>query len=379
MSTFRVPVESITVEPHPNADALEVATIQGYQSLVRKGAFKTGDLVAYIPEASILPPALIEEMGLVGKLAGSESNRVKAIRLRGTVSQGLCYPAREGWVEGQDVAAELGVTKWEPMQPAVESDEPRARRQPNRTHNPNTFVVGANRAISYDIEAYKAHAKRGILQEGEPVTYTEKIHGSWVSFGLMPPHLTHPEYGDFLVSSKGLSQRGLALKPEESANTWYWRAAREFGIEARLRRFAANNLALPIPVFVIGEVFGQGVQDLDYGQPLTFRAFDVLVGNPNPDAPEVLRGNYLGDNGIDLALGLMEIERVPVLYRGPWTMQTMRDFTDGKETISGGAKHIREGIVVRPVNERTHPVVGRVIFKSVSADYLLRKNGTEYQ
>jgi RNA ligase (TIGR02306 family) len=374
VSTFRVPVESITVEPHPNADALEIATIQGYQSLVRKGAFKSGDLVAYIPEASILPSALIEEMGLTGWLAGGESNRVKAIRLRGTVSQGLCYPARAGWVEGQDVAAELGIIKWEPMQP-VEAGIPRVRRM----DNPNAFMVGANRAISYDIEAYKAHAKRGILQEGEPVTYTEKIHGSWVSFGLMPPHLAHPEYGDFLVSSKGFSQRGLALKPEESANTWYWRAAREFGIEAKLRKFAANNLAIPIPVFVIGEVFGQGVQDLDYGQPLTFRAFDVFVGSPNPEAPEAERGNYLGDDGVDLALGLMELERVPVLYRGPWSMQTMRDFTDGRETISGGAKHIREGIVVRPVAERTHPVVGRVILKSVSADYLLRKNGTEYQ
>ncbi|MYG14266.1 MAG: RNA ligase (ATP), partial [Gammaproteobacteria bacterium] len=41
-------------------------------------------------------------------------------------------------------------------------------------------------------------------------------------------------------------------------------------------------------------------------------------------------------------------------------------------------RHMREGVVVRPVAERESPGLGRVILKSVSGDYLTRKGGTEY-
>jgi RNA ligase (TIGR02306 family) len=55
MSNFSVPVKRIlSIEPHPNADAIEFAVIDGYRSIVKKGAFNVGDLVAYIPEGSLL-------------------------------------------------------------------------------------------------------------------------------------------------------------------------------------------------------------------------------------------------------------------------------------------------------------------------------------
>ena len=38
----------------------------------------------------------------------------------------------------------------------------------------------------------------------------------------------------------------------------------------------------------------------------------------------------------------------------------------------------REGVVIRPHDERRHDIIGRVILKSVSDAYLLRKNGTEH-
>lgn len=377
MSTFKVPVEVVTIEPHPNADALEIANIQGFQAIVRKGQFQTGQLIAYIPEAAIVPDDLLESMGLRGALHGPNKNRVKAIRLRGIVSQGLVYPMRDGWVEGQDVAEELGITKWEPRPDVPDDGELRPRRTPQG--NPNAFSVGASRTIRYDIENYRAHAKRGILTEGEDVTYTEKIHGSWVCFALLPKGMAHAEYGDFIVTSKGLAKSGQALKPdvEGGRGNWYWRAAREFDIEAKMREIWGRSCGFP--VFLMGEVFGEGVQDLTYGTPLTFRAFDIYIGNPSPDAPGSERGTFLSDTALELFLGYMSLARVPVLYRGPFSVESMRQYTRGTETISGKGAHIREGIVVRPVNERTHPSVGRVIFKSVSEDYLLRKGGTEYQ
>lgn len=99
MSSFQVPVKRIrAIEAHPNADAIEFAVVDGYRSIVRKGDFASGELVAYIPEASSVPEAVIRRLGLwdaekgKGKLSGKAGNRVSAIKLRGQISQGLCYP-----------------------------------------------------------------------------------------------------------------------------------------------------------------------------------------------------------------------------------------------------------------------------------------------
>jgi len=161
MSTFSVTVERITVLEHPNADALELAQVGDYQAIVRKDQFKSGDLVAYIPEQAVVPQALLREMGLEGKLAGKAKNRVKAIRLRGILSQGLVYPARPEWQEGADVANILGITKWEPPIPAHLSGE--------------VFAAGQDRTLKYDIENFKRFPH--ILEEGEEVVFTEKLHG----------------------------------------------------------------------------------------------------------------------------------------------------------------------------------------------------------
>lgn len=80
MSTLGVTTERLTVHPHPNADALELAQVGLLRAVVAKGAHRTGDWVVHIPENELLPDALIEELGLTGKLAGSRRNRVKAIR-----------------------------------------------------------------------------------------------------------------------------------------------------------------------------------------------------------------------------------------------------------------------------------------------------------
>jgi len=80
MSTFSVPVTKITnIIPIEGADSIELAQVFGYQSVVGKGQYSVGDIVVYIPEAAIVPDWILHEMNLVGKLAGKEKNRVKAI------------------------------------------------------------------------------------------------------------------------------------------------------------------------------------------------------------------------------------------------------------------------------------------------------------
>ena len=70
MSTLRVTAEVLTVHEHPNADALELAQVGLYRAVVAKGAYRTGDAAVYIPEQSVLPAGLIEELGLTGTAGG---------------------------------------------------------------------------------------------------------------------------------------------------------------------------------------------------------------------------------------------------------------------------------------------------------------------
>lgn len=98
MSTLKCEVVRVTIQEHPNADALEIAQVRGYQSIVRKGQFETGDLAVYIPEQAIVPEWLLRRLNLwdddkgKGKLAGSNGDRVKAQKIRGVLSQGILLP-----------------------------------------------------------------------------------------------------------------------------------------------------------------------------------------------------------------------------------------------------------------------------------------------
>lgn len=145
--SFSVPIKRIAgIERHPNAGAIEIAVIDGYRSIVKKGEFQKGGLVAYIPEGAVLPKWLLQRIGFwdaekgCGKLRGKDGNCVKAIRLRGELSQGICYPvdhelqtefahtffgfdgARQ-LQDGDDVASILGIIKYEPRVPVAMTDE----------------------------------------------------------------------------------------------------------------------------------------------------------------------------------------------------------------------------------------------------------------
>lgn len=368
MATFTVTVTRLRdVEPHPNADRLELAVVGDYRSVILKDQYKKGDLVAYVPEAAVLPDPVLEKLNMKGSslLAGKAKNRVKAIRLRGSLSQGLCYPAEPDWEEGQDVADILGIVKYVPPIPAHLSGQ--------------VYPIGKEWVWNFDIENVKAWPD--VLQEGEPVTFTEKIHGTWTGFGLIPDEGND---ASFIVSSKGLFAQGLAFKdvPENDHNL-YIRVARHLRVEEKLREIFLVHLIskAPLPIYVFGETFG--MQDLKYGastgqdEKIGFRVFAVYVGKPG-------QGSFFGDHLLEEFCRTTGLPRVPVLYRGAFSKEVMLQYTSGRETVSGQEMHIREGVVVTPVEERTDPLLGRVVLKSVSDKYLTRKGKkgrevTEYE
>ena len=360
------PAVRLAIEPHENADALELAKVGGYRAVVVKGRYQTGDLAVYVPEGSLVPGYLQERLGLVGRLAGSKKNRVKAIRLRGVLSQGLIVPidgggtienghgARRAVSEGDDLAAFLGIEKYVPPVPASMAGA--------------VWAAGQDRTLGYDVDNVKRWPD--VLEEGEPVVITEKVHGTFLGCGVLPDALAHPDHGRAVVFSKGLGGKGLAFDRSEGDANLYTRAVTAYGIAEAIER--AFGRQLDAPVFVLGEVFGRGVQDLGYGtEPHGVRVFDVYLGRRG-------HGRYLDDAELDAACEALGLDRVPVLYRGPYSEAVLAEWTDGRETLSGSDAHLREGVVVRSAVERRDDALGRVQLKSVSEAYLTRKGGTEF-
>lgn len=383
MSTFEVKVYKLKIEPHNNADSLELAVVGDYRSCVRKGQFMTGDFGVYIPEGAIVPDWLIEKIGLTGKLAGPTHNRVKAMKLRGVVSQGLIYPVRslssrpvlvvEGKpyisladgmmtemipiidvVEGQDVAELLGITKYEPPIPVHMAGE---------VFNAHGYT------ISYDIENIKKFPD--IIEDLDLVVMTEKLHGTWTCLGY------HPDVGN-VVTSKGLSGQGLAFKfNEANKDNLYIRSLNGTQIETEnvIDRAKSVSELKDTAFYILGETYGKGVQDLTYGADKPqFRVFDIYVGNPGA-------GRYLHFPELVSVCKALNVEMVPIVYHGPFNKRKLIEVTNGLETLSGKATNIREGVVVKTVVERRDVLIGRVQLKSVSDAYLLRKNvdATELQ
>lgn len=99
--------------PHDNADALEIARIDGWVSVVKKEEFKQDDLIVFCEIDSILPKDRPEFEFLAPKY------RVKTVRLRGVTSQGICFPLsllpqrEKPYEEDEDVTEILGVVKYE--------------------------------------------------------------------------------------------------------------------------------------------------------------------------------------------------------------------------------------------------------------------------
>lgn len=377
MATFDVTVRLLDeVSPHPNAERLELARVGGFYTVVAKGQFQTGQQVAYIPEAAVLPEGLLQRMNLTGKLAGPEFNRVKAVKLRGMLSQGLVLETEPHWQVGQSVMAELGITKFDPGVPEGAEGE--------------RYALEQEEYVPFDIDNIKSHPH--LIEEGESVVMTEKMHGVFMAVGataaVLPDNDPRPHHkGRAFVSSKGvLSDRNAFIldpAPKEDGEpvkpNLYVTAAFRHGLLdkaiALADRFGEN-------VFILGEVFGMGIQDLNYGIPAgerAFKAFAIAVRAPE-DQPVIGGWNWLGDKALDEALALVGLERAPVIYRGPFSQAALMEATNGREQVSGREVHLREGVVVVPTVERMSQELDtfRVALKSVSDAYLSRKGGTEY-
>jgi RNA ligase (TIGR02306 family) len=390
MSVFEVPIVRINkVISHPNADRLSLNYFREYITISAKledgsHRYKEGDLVVYVPVGAIVPEWLLkkgfwDEKNNKGILAGSKGNRVKDLKIRGVLSQGIMFPVESptqseytvafclsnegilmnedisiGVNEGDNVAEFLGITKYEPTIPASMEGE--------------VVYIGMENVLKFDLENIKKYPE--LLVNGDVVEITEKLHGTMMGIGynakIDNPELWSDETGQnsLFCFSKGLGSKGLVFKNNEKNA--------QSNVYVKIMNQIHENLttmchSVVNEVFMFGEVAGNGIQDLGYGfaKP-QFRLFGVaymIDGYPVWVSRDILEewAEYMG------------VECVPLLYRGPWNPK-LRQLRDGKSTL---ADHIREGIVI--ATQYADETFRRVILKDVSEDYLTRKNGTELQ
>lgn len=332
------------VYPHPNADALELAHIKGWQCVIPIGKYRAGDLVTYIPIDSMIPLEHADRWGITKYLSvKSASNdmetpipagRVRCARLRGEPSFGVIIDREvPTWEEGRDVKAHYGVFKYiPPIKPTAGDAE-----------TPHPLFVEYT-----DIENLRNFPD--VLEEGEEVVLTEKLHGTNCRVALIEGELT--------AGSMSVRRKRPDSEEAMAVNT-YWHPLTLPAVKTLLETAGSRHRQF----ILFGEVYGSKIQDLHYGCKgrFGFRAFDILAD-----------GKYLDAEAFFGLCAQFGVETVPVLYRGPFTLETVRAFSEGNTTL--GDVHIREGVVVKPIVERTHPKTGRVVLKYIGDQYLFSKS-----
>src|SRR5687767_5841424 len=186
---FKVPYTTITaINPHPNADRLELATVYGFQVIVGKNLFKPGDKAIYVPIDSILPDALEIVLFPPDSKIKLHHHRVRQIKIRGLASQGmLIYPKElvdyydfgslgKYLKEETDLRDILGIKKYEPPEPknyTGTQERPQSRKKLNPLFHKYNGVNNIKWLPNF-------------FQENEEIWVQEKLHGTNCRVGKLP-------------------------------------------------------------------------------------------------------------------------------------------------------------------------------------------------
>lgn len=352
MSTFIVPVVEIAdIQPHNNADSLELLTVLGWQVCSQKGTHHIGDKVVYFPPDTVMSTELSDRFSVTPYL---DKGRIRCVKLRGEPSFGLIVkPDNAEWEVGANVAEYYDVRKYEPPPPKVNKRALGTRGTQYSDALPEVDLFPRYTAIE-NMRHYP-----DLLISDEEVVVTEKIHGCSSRIGLVE--------GEWMIGSHK-TRRKL---PEEEVFDFegehrYWYPLSLSSVRAMLEAIGKGHKQ----VVLYGEIYGDSVQSLSYGEKgtLGYRAFDLLID-----------GKYANYAEFSVACDEFNVLQVPILSITPYSLLCIKQLSTGKTTLlKDHEAHIREGVVVRPVDERTDPKIGRVILKYVSDAYLLNKNISDY-
>jgi RNA ligase (TIGR02306 family) len=328
------------LRPIPGADAIECAIVGGWTCVVKKGEYAAGDLVVYCEIDSFIPTAIAPFLTKPGQYAktyeGIEGERLRTVKLRGQLSQGLLLPHDIVWDknmfdfnrfdEGDDVSELLGITKYEAPIPAELAGEVKGmfpsvipKTDQERIQN-----------LSTELEVWKA--------ENLSWEVTEKLDGS---------SMTVYRIDDYV----GVCSRNLDLKrnPDNSL----WRAALKYDLEEKLK-ISGGNLA------VQGELIGNGIQ----GNKYKMRDQDFYVY----DVYDIDAGRYYNPSERKAFVEVFGLKHCPVLHRAAElliSVDSLLALAEGKSVMGDITGPEREGLVYK-CNEKS------VSFKAISNKFLLK-------
>jgi hypothetical protein len=348
--------------PHPNADKLELTTVEGYQIVIGKGNFKTGDLAVYIPPDSVVPQTepfkfiWQDHVGIDG-VVPEKRRRITVKRLRKEYSEGLLMPLsdflnlatynRDGLQYpdvGTDVSNLIGVTHYVPEfdreSTVADTQAVPKRRYPKTLRGWFFWTLyklgfrSAGRSLAlevafnypiYDVDALKNNKR--LIQNGDRVMVTEKIHGSNARY----------------VFVDGVQYCGSRTQWKQDGPNVWWNAFRQF---PQIGEWCQQH-----PGSVLYGEVGPTQKGFRYGAregETFFFAFDVWV--PTPEFNQV-KHQWIWPGNLGFA------PTVPSLGIYEYNSDVLTD-ADGKSLVPG-AGHIREGIVLRKIGP--DPVTLKVV------------------
>jgi RNA ligase (TIGR02306 family) len=323
------------LRPIEGADAIECAIVGGWTCVVKKGEYIAGDLAVYCEIDSFIPSTIAPFLTKPGHYAktfeGVEGERLRTVKLRGQLSQGLLLPMHvltnygADLFEGYDVSEMLGITKYEAPIPAELAGEVKGMF-PSRIPKTDQERI---QNLSAELAEWKA----------EKLTWeiTEKLDGSSMTVYVID--------GDVGVCSRNLD---LKRNPDNSL----WRAAIRHDLEEKLK-IAGGNLA------VQGELIGNGIQ----GNKYQMRDQDFYVY----DIYDIDAGRYYTPAERKAFVEVFKLNHCPVLHSNTEiidSVESLLKLAEGK-SVMGTVGCEREGLVFK-CNEKT------VSFKAISNKFLLK-------
>lgn len=381
MSTFKCPLTTVLeILPHPNADRLQIAKVYDWHVVVQKDKYKVGDVLLYIPIDSVIPLWLEEKLFPPGlsKVKLTKS-RIRQIRIRQFASQGLLV-AQEDIAEGvatwaeankkkkvdlaieQDLSAILGVTKYEPE---IHDNTPKAAIPRNKPkENPLFHKYNG-------IENFKWYPE--LFHEGENVVVQEKLHGTNARYGLLPnvPNTFWkklkllfgmlPKY-EFTYGSNNVQLQSKKYTGWYEENL-YSRMAFECGVEEKLQPGET----------VYGEIIGPGIQK-NYHYGIVEGDYRLVIF----DVKKYNGEKFYFLNPVEVKAFCEErgFTHVPILYQGSFNKDAVKALSTG-DSVYAPSQKVREGCVVKAVDNINESILSKKMLKIISEDYLSDMSNTD--
>ena len=342
------------IAPIIGADKICHYRVDGWWIVDSVGRYQVNDLAIYIEIDAWCPHELAPFLSK-GKdpreYSGVKGERLKTVKLRGAVSQGLLLPIPTElndptqFTEGLDITELLGIQKWEPPIPAqlrgkIAGNFPSWLRKTDEDRIQNCFKdVSPRLNESWFIE--------------------EKVDGSSMTVGYRKCDFILDKEGQPIPEEFVVCSRNLSLKLEDEDNTFV-RIAKESSIQDAMKAYGRN-------LGISGELIGEGVQgnkyDIKGHRWLVFNIFDVDTGKYVSAKERQLIIRDL------VALGAT-IEQVPVITAVGTTLLDGLSVDDFLEMAEGKSalnpKTEREGLVFK---NQTDPDIS---FKAISNRWLLK-------